>query len=211
MTPRGEIVAIAEQADRREVFDVFARNRHTRYPVYQRDIDDIIGVVDAKQIVLDWTNEQRDWRTNIQPPLVLPETVSVEQIVTAAQSEGVTLIVLADEYSGTAGVITVTDIASRLILNANAIREIRAGRYLVAGDTNLEELEAALEITLLDDDEPRDFETLGGLIMAELNRVPQTGDEVQLGDLRLRVTVMRGRRVMQVMLDISKRSKHAAA
>jgi len=204
MTPRGDIVAIAEQADRREVFDVFARNRHTRYPVYQRDIDDIIGVVDAKQIVLDWTNEQRDWRASIQPPLVLPETVTVEQIVTAAQSEGATLIVLADEYGGTAGLVSVFDIVEFLAgeLPDEFTTEPEGFTLLPNGDYQISGLASLVDLAMKTGVETPEIEahTIGGLMMERLQRIPAVGDQVRLDGYWLRVTAMDGQRVDQLRM-----------
>lgn len=204
MVPRNEVTGIPYDAGRETVLQTFAQHHHTRYPVYRDGLDDIAGILNAKEVVLDWTTAGDDWRTHMRPPLVLPESVGIGDALKAARAEGATLIVLADEYGGTAGIISVFDIVEFLAgelpdefeNQAGGIRRLAGGTHIYAGLTHLMSLEADLDVTLPE----VDAHTIGGLVMELLGRVPQPNDELQVDGYTIRVLAMDGNRVDQVML-----------
>jgi CBS domain containing-hemolysin-like protein len=204
MLPRNEVIGIPVDATRREVFDIFAASRHTRYPVYRTSLDDIVGILNAKELVLDWSDEGTDWRHHVQPPLILPETVTIEQAVSAARAEAATMIALADEFGGTAGIISVFDIVEFLAgdlpdefdTEPPDYRELADGSLLVSGLEHLIDLETAFDLELPD----VEAHTIGGLVTELLQRIPDEGDEVRIDGYVARVTAMDGLRVDQVLL-----------
>ena len=204
MVPRNEVTGIAHDASREDVLQAFAKHHHTRYPVYRGNLDDIVGVLNAKEVVLDWTTSGSDWRAHIRPALVLPETVGIEAALTAARAEGATLIVLADEYGGTAGIVSVFDIVEFLAgelpdefeSQQSDVRRLASGAIVYSGLTHLMTLEADLDLTLPD----VDAHSVGGLVMELLGKVPAEGDELALDGYVVRVLAMDGNRVDQVML-----------
>lgn len=204
MLPRNEVVGIPVDATRQEVFDIFAASRHTRYPVYRASLDDIVGILNAKELVLDWSDDATDWRQHVQPPLILPETVTIEQAISAARAEAATMIVLADEFGGTAGIISVFDIVEFLAgdlpdefdTEPPDYRELGDGRLLVSGLEHLVDLEAAFDLDLPD----VEAHTIGGMVTELLQRIPDEGDEVRIDGYVARVTAMDGLRVDQVLL-----------
>jgi CBS domain containing-hemolysin-like protein len=118
------------------------------------------------------------------------------------------MALLIDEYGGTAGIVTVTDVAAELFAGSRDIRPAGPGRYLIAGDTTIDEIEATLDISLGDDE--RGYDTVAGYVMANLERVPEVGDELSDHVARVRVTAMEGRRVTQVMIDLPDRPADTA-
>jgi putative hemolysin len=204
MIPRSEATGIPANASREVVLQTFAEHHHTRYPIYRNGLDDIVGVLNAKEVVLDWTTAGSDWRAHIQPPLVLPESVGIGDALAAARVEGATLIVLADEYGGTAGIVSVFDIVEFLAGElpdefedqTPDVRRLASGTHIYSGLTHLMTLDADLDITLPD----VNAHTIGGLAMELLGRVPRPGDEVPVDGYTLRVLAMDGNRVDQVML-----------
>jgi len=204
MVPRGEVTGIPYDASREVVLQTFAQHHHTRYPVYRNGLDDIVGILNAKEVVLDWTTAGSDWRKHIRPPLVLPESVAIETALAAARSEGATLIVLADEYGGTAGIISVFDIVEFLAGElpdefegtGEEIRRLRTGGTVYPGLTHLMTLQADLEVSLPE----VESHTLGGLVMELLDKVPQPDDEVRLDGYVIRVLAMDGNRVDRVLV-----------
>jgi CBS domain containing-hemolysin-like protein len=204
MVPRSEVTGIPHNASREVVLQTFAQHHHTRYPIYRNDLDNIVGVLNAKEVVLDWMTAGSDWRAHIRPPLVLPQSVEIEVALAAARAEGATLIVLADEYGGTAGIISVFDIVEFLAGELPdefegeeaEIRRLRGGAHIYPGLTHLMTLEADLDATIPE----VDSHTIGGLVMELLDKVPQVDDEVRIDGHLIRVLAMDGHRVDQVMI-----------
>lgn len=204
MVPRSEVTGIPHNASREIVLQTFAEHHHTRYPIYRNSLDDIVGVLNAKEVVLDWTTAGSDWRAHIRPPLVLPETVGIEAALTTARADGATLIVLADEYGGTAGIVSVFDIVEFLAGDLPdefeeqqaEVRRLASGAVVYSGLTHLMTLESDLDVTLPE----VAAHSVGGLVMELLGKVPQEDDELTIDGYLVRVLAMDGNRVDQVML-----------
>lgn len=212
IVPRQDVAMLDMRSTVDEVLEVARDHRHTRYPVYVDGPDNVAGLLNVKDLIQVQPNGrptlESDWQELVRPIPVLPEVASIEQVLATLSREQQQMALLLDEYGGTAGILTVTDIAARLIAGDGDIRHIGEGRYVIAGDASLDEVESTLGLELVDED--HDVETLGGLVMAELERVPHVGDEVMAGRTRLRVAAMRGRRVMQVVLDVPPHPQTAA-
>lgn len=214
MVPRTDMAGIPIDATREDIVRIFATHRFTRYPVYDGSLDNIVGVLDAKNVVYDLGDPDEDWRDNIMPPLILPESVSVEQALAVAREHKRSLIILADEFGGTAGLLSVFDVVEFLAGHLpdeydsapRRLRYLDDGSMLAPGLLHLSELEEELGIELPD----VDAHTLGGLIMELTGRVPEPGDEVTVGGYRLRVSEMDHNRVEEVLLvpDGSKEDRH---
>lgn len=204
MVPRNEVDGISYSASREDILQMFAQFHHTRYPVYRTGLDDIVGVLNAKEVVLDWTTPGIDWRSHIQPPLILPETVEIEAALATARAEGATLIILADEFGGTAGIVSVFDIVEFLAGelpdefedDGAEVRRLPGGAVVFSGLTHLLMLETDLDLTLPE----VDAHTVGGLVMELLGKVPKVGDELTLDGYTVRVLSMDGNRVDEVLL-----------
>ncbi len=207
LLPRQDIAAVSLAMTVNEVLDIARRHRHTRYPVYDGTIDSIIGLVNIKDLIQvrdDGSPALIDrWQRTIRPIPALPEHARIELVLQQLSQEQQQMALLIDEYGGTAGIVTVTDVAAELFAGSRDIRPAGPGRYLIAGDTSIGEVEAALDISLGDDE--RDYDTVAGYVMATLERVPEVGDELSDHVARVRVTAMRGRRVTQVMIDMPDR------
>jgi putative hemolysin len=203
MVPRGEVVGLPENATWEEVIRTFATHRFTRYPVYREHLDHIRGVVNAKDVVLN-RSTGADWRVSIRPALILPESITVEQALSAARSAGEVLVILADEFGGTAGIISVFDIVEFLAGElpneyqsaSTEVRGLPDGTLVLSGLTHLVELQSDLGIDI----PGVEAHTLGGLIVELLNRIPKEGDEVQTSSFTARVLAMDGHRVDRVLL-----------
>lgn len=205
LLPRHDVAMVSTDMTIDEVLEVAREHRHTRYPVFRGDADSVIGLLNVKELIQIGPDGQpamvREWQRLVRPIPVLPEYASIEQVLATLSQAQQQMALLIDEYGGMAGILTVSDIASRLIRGEEeTIQQLDEGRFLLAGDTHLDEVERVIGASLVD--EEADFETVGGLIMAELERVPRVGDEVRVDSVRLRVASMRGRRVMQVRLEL---------
>ncbi|HUG16581.1 MAG TPA: hemolysin family protein [Thermomicrobiales bacterium] len=199
MTPRSESAGIPVDATLDDIVRTFAAHRFTRYPVYRESLDDIVGVLDAKQSVFALATEPGDWRAHIGPAVLLPDSTTVERALSELRTDGNSLAVLVDEYGGTAGILTLFDIIDFLAHDLPDEFEeprdsVRFGPHdsvTVSGLTHLVELERDLEIELPE----VTSRTLGGMIMDLLGRVPEVGDTVVVDRYTARVESMDNMRV----------------
>lgn len=203
MVPRNEVVGIPIDATTQDVLDIFAEHRHTRYPVFDGDLDNVAGVLNAKDLVLDWVGAD-NWQEHVHDPLVLPDSVKIEHAFSVAQAQGEMMIVLVDEFGGTSGIISVFDIIEFLAGDlpdefAQEQRDVRRradGSYILSGLTRLVDIETDLNLELPE----VEAHTVGGLVMEYLERIPMVGDEVRVNGYLIRVLAMDANRVDEVLL-----------
>lgn len=203
MLPRHAITAISEDATTEELLELGRSYRHARYPVYRESIDHIIGLLNIKELV-QFTEDGEpaivsNWKEWIRPIPALPSTTSIEHLLYELRRTKQEMAVLIDEYGGTDGIVTVTSVARHAVGEDTAIRRAGPGRYLVQGQLGLTALETALGISLEAEDAAT--ETIGGLVMEGLGRIPEPGDQIQTNGIMLRVITMDDRRVEQVLLE----------
>ncbi|CAN5848914.1 hemolysin family protein [soil metagenome] len=204
MVPRSEIAGIPYSADRSAVLRLMAEQRHTGFPVFDTNLDTIVGVVDTKAVLLD-ENPNGDWRRHIQKAQVLSESASVLDVIKAAKAGDNELVFLIDEYGGTAGLLSFFDVAERLAgslpeeieLDSPLFHRNPDGTFTMGGQSRLEELEQALGIEFDDDS----AQTIGGLVLSGLGKIPAVGESVDVNGHELKVAAMDGHRVGSVVLS----------
>ncbi len=208
MVPRTEMVCVPADATLREVAELAARTALTKFPVFEGDLDHIVGVVHLKDLVgqMPEGDTGAPVRSLMREALFLPETIPVVDLLTAFRRARQHIAILVDEYGGTAGLVTLEDLLEEIVgevqdafdRTAPAIQRMPDGTVLVDGLVQIEEVNEALDLSLQD---PY-YTTVGGLVMGRLDRVPQVGDEVVIGDqgIRLRVEEMDGLRVARVRI-----------
>ena len=206
MTDRMRMVVLARDASAADVVDAARRTGHSRFPVIGEDRDDVVGLVHLRRAVAV-PHERRDEvpaaALMVDAPRV-PETVRLGPLLVELRGFGLQMAVVVDEYGGTSGVVTLEDVVEELVGDVADEHDRRRagaargadGSWFVPGVMRPDEL---AEVTGLDVPEDAAYETLGGLVMSRLGRVPVTGDEVAVGagDHRVvvRVEAMDGRRV----------------
>jgi putative hemolysin len=190
--PRPRIVAAQADQPVVEVLKLTAESAFTRIPIYERDIDDIIGFVHLRDL---FTLYRQDPEASVGPivreaPFV-PETLTVGEVWERLDEAGSYLAIVFDEYGGTSGLVTREDLLEEIFgeiqdefdIERALITPSGEGRFVVRGDILLTNLNDILEVDL----PYEDASTLGGLIMEELDRVPTIGDKVEIGGISLRV------------------------
>ncbi len=206
MVPRTEVVAIDADTSTEEVLATTAAHTHRRYPVYEGDLDHVLGLLDAKDLMRLVREEDADWRTLVGPVAAIPESVSVEVAVTEMRAQGARLVVLIDEHGGTSGILSSADVLARLLGHWHSaerqqagerVRPLPNGNLLLDGLALVTDLEAAAEIDIAGDGE--DFDTVGGLVMARLGQIPSVGERFTEAGYTFQVTAMDGRRVSRVI------------
>jgi putative hemolysin len=209
MTPRTDMVWFDVEDSDEEVREIVLAHGHSRYPVARDDLDDIIGVVMVKDLLAKRiANEPIDLAALAQQPLFVPESMPALDVIERLRETHSHLALVIDEYGGLEGLVTFTDIM-RAILGelpdnrGNSEAPVVArddGSWLVDGMYAVDEFKDTFHIKELPDEDDASYQTLGGMIMSMLGRVPAVGSKVQVADYRIEVMDMDGRRVDKVLV-----------
>jgi len=212
MTPRTELVALPVEATLSEVLSVVQESGLSRYPVYDESIDNIIGVVLAKDLLKllapRTDTDAFDLPSIMRPVHVIPGSREVEEVLADFKRLKEHMAVVLDEYGGTAGVVTMEDLLEEIVgeildeydtpEDAEAPLNTRAGETLVPGSTHIGELNEHFSLTLPDED----YTTIGGYVFGVLGRLPIVGDRVVAGGAIFTVCEMDGRRIESLSVDL---------
>jgi CBS domain containing-hemolysin-like protein len=204
MTPRPSIHALQAGASAEETIQLARRTGHSRFPVYDDSMDDIVGIVHLKAAV----GVPRDRRADVPvaalstDPLRVPEAVHLDALVSELRARGYQMAVVVDEYGGTAGVVTLEDLVEEIVGEVLDEHDRRRagivrldGGVLFPGELRPDEL---LDRTGIRVPEGEVYDTVGGYLMSVLERIPAVGDVVEVEDGTLAVQRMDGRRVDRV-------------
>jgi len=206
MTPRIDIVGVDVADSREEVVATLGRAEHARLPVFEGHPDAVAGVVYAKDMLahLDDDEAAARWTALIRPVPFVPEGKTLDRQLRDFQRGPSHLAVVVDEFGGTAGLITLEDILEQVVGEIHdeydvdevePVVNVEPDVYRVVGGVALTELEALFQQDLGHDD----VSTVGGLVLAQLGRVPRAGDEIRIGEVELRVELVARRRVRRVL------------
>ncbi|HEX9690539.1 MAG TPA: hemolysin family protein [Gemmatimonadales bacterium] len=225
MTPRLDIEGIEAGATWGQVVEALRHGEHSRLPVYEEDLDDIVGILYAKDVTpfaAGLVHPPEQWHTLVRSPQYVPESKPLALQLRDFQRGPSHLAVVVDEFGGTAGVVTLEDVLEEVVgeirgeYDANEeapFTKEGADRFWVNGALTLDELGELLGIPL----EREDIATVGGLIYSELGRVPRPGEELQIGSFRVVVEKVVQRRVRKVYferqpasLDVVPSEEHSA-
>jgi len=212
MTPRTELVALPVEATLSEVLQVVQESGLSRYPVYDESIDNIIGVVLAKDLLKllapRANTEAFDLPSIMRPVHVIPGSREVEEVLADFKRLKEHMAIVLDEYGGTAGVVTMEDLLEEIVgeildeydtpEDAEAPMHIRAGETLVPGSTHIGELNEHFGLSVPDED----YTTIGGYVFGMLGRLPVVGDRVIAGGAIFSVREMDGRRIETLAVDL---------
>lgn len=205
MTPRIDVVGVDIHSDGEEVMQAFRRSEHARLLVFDGNTDTISGVVYAKDMLASAAGDEpdTDWRTLVRPAVYVPEAKSLDRQLRDFQRGPAHLAVVVDEFGGTAGIVTLEDILEQVVGEIQderdteevaPIQRVSEDHLRVQGGVPLAELESELEHHF----GREDVSTVGGLVMAELGRVPRAGERFRIGEYELTVEQVARRRVRRV-------------
>ncbi len=205
MTPRTDLIAVDKDATILEALRLGLETGHSRIPVYSESIDDVVGILHLK----DCLPYLREGQTDIEaaaiarPALFVPDNLPADKLLQQLQQAGRTVAIVKDEFGGTAGMVTMEDLLEEIV---GAIQDeydmpeqpevIRIGpnEWLCSGSANIPTLEVALGITLPEGP----WDTVGGLIMHQLEHVPSVGEKVSVNGVDFEVAEMDGTRIERV-------------
>lgn len=209
MIPRAEIVWIDVESPIDDVLALIAEHGHTRYPVCRGGLDDVIGVLGAQRLLKPLSrHEPPDLPTLLQPPVFVPETLSGMELLDHFRQSGADLVFVVDEYGAVQGVISERDVLEAITGefgtpsddDAWAVRR-EDGSWLMDGLIPVPELKDRLEIKELPDEERGRYNTLAGMVMLLLGRLPRTADVVSWQGWRFEVVDLDGKRVDKVLVS----------
>ncbi len=214
MVPRIDMVVAPIDAPLTEVIEKIKQSGHSRIPIYRGTIDDIVGVVYAKDILLSMVeNEGKHWGELLREPYFVPEAKRVDELLQEMKRERVHIAIVVDEYGGTAGLVTLEDILEEIVgeiedeydRGEELIKPIEGGGYLVAAKMSLEEVNEELGLNL-----PEELsDTLGGFVYQLKGGIPKEQESFRYEDYILEVARVSGHRVVSV--KVKKRVENAEA
>jgi putative hemolysin len=207
MTPRTDMVWLDPNAPREELLRQMQQSGHSRFPVAEGDADEIIGVVQTKELLPHLARTGSvDLRSVMQPPAFVPETMPVLKLLEAMRGNPVRMVFVSDEYGAVLGLVTALDLLESIAGDA-ALGEDEGlsppvkredGSWLVDGMTPVDEFEQLVGVRDLDEDEG--YSTVAGLVMHLLRAVPTEGDKTERPPLTFEVLDMDGRRIDKVLV-----------
>nr|WP_239540876.1 hemolysin family protein [Pullulanibacillus pueri] len=206
MIPRTETVCLYLEESLEANREIMAESTFTRYPVAENDKDNIIGLINIKELYYSrfMADNKDDIKQHIRPILHVFETIPIKQLLVKMQKERVHMAVLMDEYGGTSGIVTVEDILEEIVGEIRdefdtderpMIDEVEEGTYLVDGKTLLSEINRFFNQELEHDD----IDTIGGLILAKYPNISE-GMELHLGTLNVQIAELSGTQIKKVKI-----------
>jgi CBS domain containing-hemolysin-like protein len=208
MTPRNRITGISIHSTEADLLSVVCEKGYTRYPIYDGDLDQIVGVLHTKNLARQQVHQDQsfDLSSLLSPALFVPETVSLEEMLVRFRREGLLMAFVLDEYGGTAGLVTLEDLVEEVVgeildefdQEIIPIQVISSARLRVRGDLLLDELNQHYNLKL----EHPDADTVAGLLMTELGRMLKAGDVAQHQGVRFEVETVAGLAVLTVLIDL---------
>jgi len=207
LVPRPDMIALRATATAAEALEMVREHEYSRMPVYRDDLDDIVGVLHAKDLLP--LVESGKMETLIQdvarPAHFVPETMSLSDFLKTAERLHSHLALVVDEYGGTRGMVTLQDALREVVGDIGEEDDgpevlcdsLGTGRYRVDGALPLEDLEDLIGM-VVDDEE---HTTVAGFLMSQSEKIPEAGDEIMYAGVRFRIEQVREKRVMRVLID----------
>lgn len=206
MKPRSDMACISDELSVEQMIEEARKLKHTRLPIYDETPDTIVGILNARTLLL---RPDLDIVDAIEFPSFVPESMNLLQLFKSLQRQQRGLAIVLDEFGGTAGVVTMEDILEDIVGEIRSegeaedflIEKLGEGRWRVAGTMRIEDFRAEyVEIG-----EVQNVDTMGGLLMMLLGVVPQTGESAVFRGLRLTARITDERRVRELLVEVERR------
>ena len=206
MVPRTEVVYLDATAPMEANLDRARRSGHTRFPLCEGDLDQLIGLVHIKDLFIA-EDPPASLRDIARETFAVPETLPLDQLMARMRHEHIHMVAVFDEYGGVAGLVTLENVLEEIVgeiqdeFDAEVPEFVRLedGGYKVLGGMLIDDLEDELEIEIAD---AREEDTVAGIALSELGRTAEPGDAVEAGRLRLEVLEVDGNRIVALRVDV---------
>jgi magnesium and cobalt exporter, CNNM family len=210
MRPRRDVVWLDLEDTFPENQKKLATSLYSRFPVANGSLDNVIGIVQAKDLLTRClAGEKIDLKRSLRPPLFVPEGLPALKLLEMFKKSRTHLALVVDEYGGVEGLVTLNDILEDLVGDVASVdmpeeKQIVKrpdGSWLIDGRLQIDDLKEVLQIPKLPEEESARYQTLGGLVMLQVGRVPVTGDVFEAEGHRFEVVDMDGKRVDKVLVS----------
>jgi CBS domain containing-hemolysin-like protein len=204
MTPRPDIVAIDASATVGDLLALVREQQYSRVPVYKETLDNIVGLISTKDLILVAADLSQPITPLIRPAHFVPETKLVPELLKEFQRKRIQAALVVDEYGGTAGLVTVEDLLEEIVgeirdeydTELEPVVEETDGAFVFSGRTHVREMEERLKLRL----EGEGYETVGGYLLANVGRVPVVGETFDMDGLSVEVLEAERRRINRVRI-----------
>ncbi|MCI8866013.1 MAG: HlyC/CorC family transporter [Lachnospiraceae bacterium] len=207
MVPRIDMVMVEVNTNFRELMEIIRREKFTRFPVYEGTTDNVIGIINVKDILLAENRHNFAIRAFMRQPLYTYEYKKTAELLAEMRKTFNNVIIVLDEYGATAGMVTLEDLLEEIVGEIRdeydedeeeTIKKIADNEYVVNGSVKLDDLNGWLELKLKSDD----YDSIGGLVIGLLDHLPDEGETVNHGNLRLVVERVEKNRIEKIHLYI---------
>ena len=207
MVPRVDMVMVDEKSSYEEILQVFREERYTRIPVYEETPDNVIGILNVKDFLLIEDKENFIMKELLREPLYTYEYKKTSALMMDMRKTGANIVIVLDEYGITAGLITLEDMLEEIVgeirdeFDADedeGITKVSDLEYLIDGSTNLDDINDRIGLSLSSEE----YESIGGLIMEKLGRLPVEGEILNFDNIVLTVKKMDHARIEKVCLKL---------
>jgi len=208
MVPRTEIIAVDVKASYDEVYQLFKDEQYSRIPVYEDEIDNIIGILNVKDILfLDREKDGFNIENSIRKPFYTFENKRIAELFEDMRKRRIQIAVVADEYGGTAGIVTMQDLVEEIFGDIDdeydevehEIQRIGEGEYIVDGLTRIDLVNEVLERNF----ESEYYETIGGYITGVIGRFPKKGETIEFGALKCIILDAHRNRIERIRIQVA--------
>lgn len=206
MVPSTQMVTINLGMSVEEIKSVIAEEQFSRYPVIGNDLNDIRGILYAKDFLNAVASGEVDMRKLIKPPFFIPETMKISNLLKEMQKRRVHMALVIDEYGGVSGLVTLEDLLEEIVGEIrdeydieSPVIQLNEKTYIIDASISLRDLREDYGIGM---PESPEYETLGGYLLTVLQKIPKTGDVIEQEDKRIIISDMVGQRISKVRLEM---------
>jgi CBS domain containing-hemolysin-like protein len=209
MTPRTDMVAVKVDDDLSDILETISRAGHSRIPVYEDNIDNIIGLVYAKDLLGQIGKDPKDFklRDKMRKAYFVPETKPLPALLHEFQNQKLHISVVLDEYGGTAGIVTIEDILEELVgeitdeyekTPPSAMKKINDSTVEIDARMYIDDLNEEFEVSLPEDE---DYDTVGGFVFSHLGYIPKTGEKFDYENLKFTIAAAETRKIKLIRIE----------
>ena len=208
MIQRTDIVAININATYDEIMNIIKTEQYSRYPIYNKRIDNIVGIVNVKELVFFRNSEEIfDMKKFMKKPYYTFEYLKTSELFNEMKKRRTHMAMVIDEYGGTAGIITIEDLLEEIVgdisdeydIQSKEIETIREGEYVVDGSTRIEQLNEQIGTRI----ESEHYDSIGGFIIGEIGRLPQQGESIEHENTKFLIENIEKNRVKKIRVLMS--------
>lgn len=207
MVPSTQMVTVNLGMSAEEIRSIIAEEQFSRYPVIGKDLNDIRGILYAKDFLNAAASGEVDIRKLIKPPFFIPETMKISNLLKEMQKRRVHMALVIDEYGGVSGLVTLEDLLEEIVGEIrdeydieSPVIQLNERTYIIDASISIRDLREDYGIEI---PESPEYETLGGYLLTVLQKIPRTGDVIEQEDKRIIISEMVGQRISKVRLEIT--------